>query len=47
VAAATTASREAGHQLTFLNCDADGWVLDFYASLGFESLGVVHNFHRA
>src|SRR3989442_1745057 len=47
VAAATAASHAAGHELTFLNCDADGWVSDFYASLGFEPIGVVHNFHRA
>jgi GNAT superfamily N-acetyltransferase len=47
VAAAPPASREAGHHRTIRNSDADGWVLDFYASLGFESLGVVHNFHRA
>jgi GNAT superfamily N-acetyltransferase len=47
VGAAVAASREAGHELTFLNCDADGWVSDFYASLGFEAIGVVHNFHRA
>jgi GNAT superfamily N-acetyltransferase len=47
VAAATAASLAAGHELTFLNCDADGWVSDFYTSLGFEPVGLVHNFHRA
>ena len=47
VAAATAASRATDHELTFLNCDADGWVSGFYASLGFEPIGVVHNFHRA
>ncbi|HEV7461974.1 MAG TPA: GNAT family N-acetyltransferase [Solirubrobacteraceae bacterium] len=47
VAAAIASSREAGHELTFLTCDADGWVSDFYASLGFEAIGLVHNFHRA
>jgi ribosomal protein S18 acetylase RimI-like enzyme len=47
VGAAVAASYEAGHELTFLNCDADGWVSGFYASLGFEPVGLVHNFHRA
>lgn len=47
VAAAVAASCGAGHELTFLNCDADGWVSHFYASLGFEPIGLVHNFHRA
>jgi GNAT superfamily N-acetyltransferase len=47
VGAAVAASRASGHELTFLNCDADGWVSEFYASLGFEPIGVVHNFHRA
>jgi ribosomal protein S18 acetylase RimI-like enzyme len=47
VGAAVAASRAAGHELTFLNCDADAWVSDFYASLGFEPIGLVHNFHRA
>jgi ribosomal protein S18 acetylase RimI-like enzyme len=47
VRAAVAASRRAGHELTFLNCDAEGWVSDFYASLGFESVGLEHNFHRA
>jgi len=47
VGAAVAASRGAGHELTFLNCDADGWISEFYASLGFEPMGVVHNFHRA
>jgi GNAT superfamily N-acetyltransferase len=47
VGAAVAASHVAGHELTFLNCDADGWISEFYASLGFEPLGLVHNFHRA
>ena len=47
VCAAVAASRSAGHELTFLNCDADGWVADFYATLGFEPVGLVYNFHRA
>lgn len=47
VCAAVAASRSAGHELTFLNCDADGWVVDFYKRLGFEPVGLVHNFHRA
>jgi GNAT superfamily N-acetyltransferase len=46
VCAAVAASRDAGHELTFLNCDAEGWVADFYARLGFEPVGLVHNFHR-
>lgn len=46
VCAAVAASRDAGHELTFLSCDADGWVGDFYARLGFEHVGLVHNFHR-
>jgi GNAT superfamily N-acetyltransferase len=47
VTAAIAASRDAGHAITFLNCDADGWVEGFYAGLGFEPVGLVHNFHRA
>jgi GNAT superfamily N-acetyltransferase len=47
VGAAVAASHESGHELTFLNCDADGWISEFYASLGFEPVGLVHNFHRA
>jgi GNAT superfamily N-acetyltransferase len=46
VAAAVDASHAAGHELTFLNCDADGWVQKFYASVGFEPVGLVYNFHR-
>ena len=46
VAAAVAASHAAGHELTFLNCDADGWVAGFYAGLGFEPVGLVYNFHR-
>jgi ribosomal protein S18 acetylase RimI-like enzyme len=46
VCAAVAASRAGGDELTFLSCDADGWVAGFYGRLGFEPVGLVHNFHR-
>jgi hypothetical protein len=40
--AATRASREAGHEVTFLSVDADDWPLQMYAKLGYETIGELH-----
>jgi len=45
--AALAASRETGHDVTFLVADADDWPRLMYERLGFEPCGVVHVFRRA
>ena len=46
VLAAADASRAAGHELTFIVADDDDWPKELYARLGFDRLGLVHNFIR-
>jgi ribosomal protein S18 acetylase RimI-like enzyme len=46
VLAAADASRADGHELTFIVADDDDWPKELYARLGFDRLGLVHNFIR-
>ncbi|HEX6601889.1 MAG TPA: GNAT family N-acetyltransferase [Solirubrobacterales bacterium] len=46
VIAAATASREAGHRVTFLSADADDWPRRMYEKLGFEPSGTMHVLRR-
>jgi predicted GNAT family acetyltransferase len=46
VLAAVAASREAGHQLTFLWADEDDWPKALYAKLGFDVVGRRWRFRR-
>jgi len=46
IRAALAASREAGHDLTFIVADADDWPRLMYEKLGFEPVGVLHVFRR-
>jgi ribosomal protein S18 acetylase RimI-like enzyme len=46
VLAACEASHRAGHDLTFLVADADGWPWKLYERLGFDRLGVANSFLR-
>ena len=47
ISSALAASREAGHQLTFIVADADDWPRLLYEKLGFEPCGTLHVFRRA
>ncbi|MGI8595024.1 MAG: GNAT family N-acetyltransferase [Solirubrobacteraceae bacterium] len=44
VGAAVDASREAGHQLTFLTADAADWPQALYRKLGFDDLTLIYRF---
>jgi GNAT superfamily N-acetyltransferase len=44
---ALAASREAGHEHTFIVADADDWPRLLYEKLGFEPCGVLHVLRRA
>jgi ribosomal protein S18 acetylase RimI-like enzyme len=44
VIAAAEASRRAGHELTFLVADADGWPWKLYERLGFDRVGEACDF---
>lgn len=46
VLAAASASREAGHRLTFLSADADDWPRLMYEKLGFETCGAMQVLRR-
>ena len=46
VTAASRASAEAGHEVTFLEADADDWPWKLYEKLGFERVGEVCSFLR-
>ncbi|HEX7279106.1 MAG TPA: GNAT family N-acetyltransferase [Solirubrobacterales bacterium] len=46
VLAAARASREAGHRVTFLSAEADGWPRKMYEKLGFEPGGTMHVLRR-
>jgi GNAT superfamily N-acetyltransferase len=43
---ALAASREAGHDLTFLMADRDDWPKELYRKLGFDEIGRVYEFVR-
>lgn len=47
ISAALAASREAGHETTFIVADADDWPRLMYEKLGFEPCGTLHVFRRA
>jgi GNAT superfamily N-acetyltransferase len=44
VSRALAASREAGHDLTFLIADRDDWPKELYAKLGFDEIGRIWEF---
>ena len=44
ILAAVAASREEGHDLTFIVADADDWPEKLYARLGFETIGLFRSF---
>jgi predicted GNAT family acetyltransferase len=44
VTRALEASREAGHELTFLIADRDDWPKELYAKLGFDEIGCIWEF---
>jgi GNAT superfamily N-acetyltransferase len=44
VSRALAASREAGHELTFLIADRDDWPKELYAKLGFDEIGRIWEF---
>ena len=44
VTRALDASREAGHDLTFLLADRDDWPKELYAKLGFDEIGRIWEF---
>ncbi len=46
VLAAASASRDAGHRLTFLSADADDWPRLMYEKLGFETCGAMQVLRR-
>ena len=46
VLAALAASREAGHDLTFLLADRDDWPKELYRKLGFDEIGQAYEFIR-
>ena len=46
VLAALAASRESGHDLTFLLADRDDWPKELYSKLGFDEIGHVYEFIR-
>lgn len=46
ISAALSASRQAGHEVTFIVADADDWPRLLYEKLGFEPCGVLHIFRR-
>jgi GNAT superfamily N-acetyltransferase len=46
VASAVLASREAGHDLTFISAHEHDWPRQLYAKLGFELVGTVSRFRR-
>lgn len=46
IKAALAASREAGHEHTFIVADADDWPRLLYEKLGFEPCGVIHVLRR-
>jgi GNAT superfamily N-acetyltransferase len=46
IQAAIAASRQAGHDHTFIVADADDWPRLLYEKLGFEPCGVLHVFRR-
>lgn len=47
ISAALSASRKAGHELTFIVADADDWPRLLYEKLGFEPCGTLHVLRRA
>jgi ribosomal protein S18 acetylase RimI-like enzyme len=47
ISSALAASREAGHELTFIVADAEDWPRLLYEKLGFEPCGTLHVFRRA
>jgi ribosomal protein S18 acetylase RimI-like enzyme len=46
ISAALSASRAAGHEVTFIVADADDWPRLLYERLGFEPCGTLHVFRR-
>jgi hypothetical protein len=44
VTRALDASREAGHDVTFLIADRDDWPKELYAKLGFDEIGRIWEF---
>jgi len=46
VSAAVTASRDAGHALTFIIADEDDWPRRLYAKLGFAPVGTTSRFRK-
>jgi GNAT superfamily N-acetyltransferase len=46
ISAALAASREAGHEVTFIVADADDWPRLMYEKLGFAPCGLLHVFRR-
>ncbi len=46
VLGALAASREAGHDLTFLLAERDDWPKELYRKLGFDEIGYVYEFIR-
>lgn len=47
ISAALAASREEGHEVTFIVADAEDWPRLLYEKLGFEPCGALHVFRRA
>lgn len=47
ISAALAASREEGHEVTFIVADAEDWPRLLYEKLGFETCGALHVFRRA
>ncbi|HEX5989212.1 MAG TPA: GNAT family N-acetyltransferase [Solirubrobacterales bacterium] len=47
ISAALAASREAGHETTFIVADADDWPRLMYEKIGFEPCGTLHVLRRA
>lgn len=47
ISAALAASRQSGHEVTFIVADADDWPRLLYERLGFEPCGIMHIFRRA
>lgn len=46
ISAALSASREEGHEVTFIVADAEDWPRLLYERLGFEPCGILHGFRR-
>lgn len=47
ISAALAASREEGHEVTFIVADAEDWPRLLYGKLGFEPCGALHVYRRA